>query len=165
MISYEDIMKIKNGLDNAETDEPFLYQEDDEVKVVGNANNTKLRKHTYKLTFETESGDRTTKVYKDVFVTPRKRLNVVRLLVRMLPYFRKPRPDGSVSDYSDIEIAELFLGMEDAVYDMIYGLAVEVLGVPEELKDYIDPVSALVFALQLINDNPAVVREAEMSFE
>lgn len=165
-MTYEDILKIKHGLDEAQkTDEPFVMAEQGEkLRVFGNVNKTKVNKFDYKLTFETDDGETVTKVYKDVFITPRKRLNVVRLMVQMLPYFEKPNADGSVGEYTDIETAELFLSMEDAVYDAMYDLAVEVLDVPKELRDYILPVSALAFGVKLIMDHPAVIREAEMSF-
>lgn len=165
-MTYEDVLKIKAGLDKAEqSDEPFVLAEQGEkLKVFGNPNKTKVNKFTYYLTFETEDGDRVTKKYENVYVTPRKRLNVVRLMTKMLPYFRKPMPDGSIEDYSDYETASLFLSMEDAVYDAMYDLAVELLDVPEELKEYIEPMSALAFGVKVILDHPAVVREADMSF-
>lgn len=162
-MTFEEVLKLKKGFDEAETEEPFLYADKDDLKVVGDPNKTELKKYTYKLTFETDEG-KVEKVYENIHVAPRKRIKVTRLFTKMLPYFRKAKEDGTVSENTNEEVAMLFLGMDDEIYDICYDLAEEVLGVPAELKDFIDPISAIAFGTKLIMDNPAVAKEAEMSF-
>lgn len=164
MISYDDILKMKEGLDNPQTDEPILYTDGDNMKVVGNPNNTEVKKDEYTLIFETEDGKRVTKKYENIHITPRKRIGVNRLLVRIMPYFRNAMENGDVTLKNDNEMAFTLVGMGDDVYDTLYDLAGTVLGVPEELKEYIDPVSLVAFGVKLIMNNPAVVKEADQSF-
>ena len=164
MISYDDILKLKKGLDEPMTDEPILYTDGDAMKVVGDPNRTEVKKNNYQLIFETEDGQRITKKYENIHITPRKRIGVNRLIVKLIPYFTSALEDGSVTRKSDDEVALTLVGVEDEVYDILYDLAGTILDVPEELKDYIDPVSLLAFGVKLIMDNPAVVKESDLSF-
>lgn len=158
------ILELKKGLDEQDTTEPFLFLDNGNAKVVGDANNTKLKKHDYVLTFESTDGNQVTKEYKGVFIPPRKRLKVQRLMVKMLPYFRSIDEEGNVHKLSDEEALTAIVSMDDEIYDIMYDLAEEVLEVPHGLKDYITPASAIAFGIKLILDNPATAREADQSF-
>lgn len=160
-----DLTEIKNGLDNAGGDEPFLFTEDSEIKVIGDANNTEVRRHNYTLVFESEDGERIESTFKNVYISPRKRSGIVRLLTKMLPYFRAADSEGNVRELTNEEFAQTMAGMGEEVYDLIYELAERMLGLTHEMAESIDPISALSFAAHLIYNNPAAVREAEMSFD
>lgn len=164
MISYDDILKLKKGLDEPMTDEPILYTDGDAMKVVGDPNRTEVKKNNYQLIFETEDGQRITKKYENIHITPRKRIGVNRLMVKLMPYFRDALEDGRVVQKTAEEVAITLVSVEDDVYDILYDLAGTILDVPEELKDYIDPVSLVAFGVKLVMDNPAVVKESDQSF-
>lgn len=163
-MEYNDVLELKKGLDEQDTSEPFLYLDNGDMKVVGDANNTKVRTHDYSLTFESTDGKQVTKEYKKIFIPPRKRLKVQRLLVKMLPYFRSIDAEGNVSKLTDEEALSAVVSMDDEVYDIMYDLAEEVLEVPHELKDFITPASVIAFGIKLVLDNPATAREADQSF-
>lgn len=164
-MTKDEMLAIKDGLDHADTKEPFLYTEDNDIKVVGDANNTKVTSHDYSLVFETEDGERVESTFQNIYVTPRKRTGVVRLLTKMIPYFRAADSKGNVRTLSNQEFAETMAGMGDEVYAVIYELAGTLLDLPNEMVECIDPISALKFAAHVIYNNPAAVQEAEMSFD
>lgn len=164
MLSKDYLEQLKAEFDNTDTTEPVLYTEGDRVVAVGDANNTTVKKHDYTLVFETKAGEKVTKEYKNIHILPRKRMKCTNLLVRMLPYLYKPQDDGSIGEYTNLELAQMYLGMGDEIYDSMYELAQTVLDIPDELIDWVDPISVIVFSLKLIHDNPAVRKEAELSF-
>lgn len=165
---------ILAALDKAqESTRPFLVVSNENLAVAGDANDTKLNKYDYEIEFRKpvyENGTLTgyedeTKEYKNVFVTPRQQSKIVKILAHILPYFRKVSEDGSIENYTDYELAEIFANFEEEVYDLMYELCAVVFGIPKEEKEYMKMSSVIVSAIRFIGNTPELANEAESFFE
>ena len=144
-INYEE---IKEGLEAAQSDTtPFLIP-DDELTVVGDANKTELNIHDFEITFRVpqKQEDGTvkqvtrTKEYKDVYITPRVDTAVVKMLTKLMPYFKKPTGNGTVTDYTPEESLEIMKRFDEEVVDVLYETVGTFLRVDPSLRDYMTQV-------------------------
>ena len=170
--------KMEEGIDNApESPTPFPVVKDDKLSVVGDANETQINKHDFKITYrlpegaangeKVDGGVLKTIEYKDVFITPRQSGKVVSSLCRMLPYFRKiiDMADGkdSVSLTRD-EVVAMLAEFGDDFVDNMYDLVAKVLKIDDALIDYMQPESAMQATVQIIQNYPEIINEAEAFF-
>lgn len=169
--AYEE---IKEGIDKApESPVPFPVIKDEKMSVIGDANETEINKHDFKITFrlpegvaegeKVEGGVLKEIEYKDVFITPRQSGKVVSSLCRMLPFFRKI-VDKGVEDYSVDDIVEMLAEFGDDFVDDMYDLVGKVLKIDDALLDYMLPTSAVQATSQIITGYPEIVNEAEAFF-
>lgn len=168
-INYEE---IKEGLEAAQSDTtPFLIP-DDELTVVGDANKTELNIHDFEITFRVpqKQDDGTvkqvtrTKEYKDVYITPRVDTAVVKMLTKLMPYFKKPLGNGTVTDYTPEESLEIMKRFDEEVIDVLYETVGTLLRVDPSLRDYMTQGSVMVAAAKIIRQFPEVVNEADTFF-
>lgn len=170
--AYEE---IKEGIDAApESSTPFPVVKDDKVSVIGDANETQINKHDFKIVFrlpdgvtdgEKVAGGTLKEVeYKDVFISPRRSASVTAALCKLYPYFRKVGEDGEVSDYSPEEVMSLIADWDDEMIDCMYNLVSKVVGVDERLVDYMMPSSVISSVLQIIKNYPEAINESEAFF-
>ena len=174
-MSLEYYNGIIDALDKAEESlRPFMIVSGDNLAVAGDANDTEVKKYTYEIKFTKpvldESGNITgkeseIKTYKNVFITPRQQTRITKLLVLVLPYFRKVNEEtGEISDYTPFEVVEIFTAMDEEIYDSMYDLVAALLKVPEEDKEYMEIGSVMMAFLKFINDFPEAANEAEVFF-
>lgn len=174
-MTEEQYTAILSALNKAqESTRPFTVVTNDTLAVVGDANDTKVNKYTYEIDFTKPEYDeegnlvgrkRETKTYKNIFITPRQQSRVTKIIVMLLPYFRKMNEDGTVTEYTPFELAEIFTALDDEIYDVMYELVAYILKVPEEDKDYMELGSVLKAVLGIIADFPEAINEAESFFE
>ncbi len=169
---------IKEGIDSApESPTPFPVVKDEKLSVVGDANETQLNKHDFKITFrlpegvadgqKVDGGVLKEIEYKDVFITPRQSGKVISALCRMLPYFRKieeKRGEAEVSEYTKDEIFEILAEFGDDFVDTMYELVGKTLQIDDALIDYMLPSSAMEATARIITEYPEIVNEAEAFF-
>lgn len=166
--------EIKEGIDAApESPVPFPVIRDEKMTVVGDANETEINKHDFKIMFRLPEGvAEGQKVaggvlkeieYKDVFITPRQSGKVVSSLCRMLPFFRKI-VDKGVEDYTQEDIVEMMAEFGDDFVDDMYDLVGKVLKIDDALIDYMLPGSAVDATAKIVRNYPEVVNEAEAFF-
>lgn len=171
LTAYEE---IKEGIDKApESPVPFPVVKDEKMSVIGDANETQINKHDFKIVFRLPEGvAEGQKIaggvlkeieYKDVFITPRQSGKVVSSLCRMLPYFRKIA-DKEVTDYSREDVIELLAEFGDDFVDNMYDLVGKTLNIDDKLVDYIVPSSAITATTKIIQNYPEIVNEAEAFF-
>lgn len=171
LTAYEE---IKEGIDKApESPVPFPVVKDEKMSVIGDANETQINKHDFKITFRLPEGvAEGQKVaggvlkeieYKDVFITPRQSGKVVSSLCRMLPFFRKI-VDKGVGEYTQEDVQELMAEFGDEFVDDMYDLVAKVLKIDDALIDYMVPASAVAATVKIVTDYPEVVNEAEAFF-
>ena len=185
IFNMEDAYKgIDEALKEAEKDDtPFLVVDDDNLTVVGDANKTEVKQNDYVLSFrfpkgtkipkskgfseglETKYGVVTQKEYKDFFIAPRKNMNIVRLLINILPFFKKQNDDGTVTEYTEDEIASIIGSLTDEIINAMYDLVCYVFDVDTALRDYIEPMCVARLIIQLIKDYPEVSNEADTFFD
>ena len=164
-MNIEDYMKVDEAIDKAdESDTPFAVVANGEVNVVGDANKTEVNKHDYVINFRIYKNGKYEWVkqeFKDVYITPRNDLKVGRMLTQMLPYFRKEE-DGQSDKFSKDEILAII--EQDAILDIMYDTVASVLGVPNNLKDFMSTDSVIAAVTQIILDFPEAVNEADTFF-
>lgn len=169
--AYEE---IKEGIDKApESPVPFPVVKDDRMSVVGDANETQINKHDFKIRFrlpegvvdgqKVDGGVIKEIEYKDVFITPRQSGKVVTSLCRMMPFFRKI-VDNGVEEYSSDEVAALLAEFGDDFVDNMYDLVAKVLKVDDALVDYMTPNSVVSATAQILTNYPEIVNETEAFF-
>ena len=169
--AYED---IKEGIDNAPNSTvPFPVVKDDKMSVVGDANETQINKHDFKIQFrlpegvaegeKIDGGVLKEVEYKDVFITPRQSGKVVSSLCRMLPFFRKI-VDKGVTEYTQEDVVEMLAEFGDDFVDDMYDLVGKTLKIDDALLDYMLPGSAVQATVQIVTGYPEIVNEAEAFF-
>lgn len=171
--------ELKESLDTApESPVPFPVLKDEKMAVVGDANETQLNKHDFKIRFRLPEGvsDGEKVVggvvkeveYKNVFITPRQSGKVVSAICRMLPFFRditaEVGDEGEVKGYSYEEVMTMLATYGDEFIDDMYGIVSSVLKVDPALVDYMEMSSVIEACTKIFKDYPEVLNEAESFF-
>lgn len=172
-MTQNEVLEFKKALDSAEESVvPFAVAKDNELNIVGDANETKVNPFDYKITFRIpDTSDGTVKYsektaeFKNVYVTPRNEMRVVKTIAQLLPYFRKIKEDGTVGEFTNDELLEVVATMEDEVIDSMYTLVSTVLGIDPKLRDYMIAKDVIAATTQIIMTNPSAVNEADTFFE
>ena len=159
--------EIDEAIDKAqESVVPFPVQTEDELSVVGDANQTELNKHDIKIEFRIpQQGKYTsyTREFKGVYITPRQNVSIVKAFTTLMPFFRKPS-DGGVVEYTEAEKREIATKFDQSVYDAMYDLVAVVLGIDMDLKDYMTPQSVMDATVKILLQYPEMVNEADTFF-
>lgn len=171
-MTKDEYMKIKDALDGAqESTKPFLVADNDELVVAGDANETQIELHDYKIRFRVpieENGKRSITIkeveYKDRYVTPRQDIQIVRLITELMPYYRKANPDGTVTEFSEEELWNILTEMDQEIYDLMYELVGTFLGIDKSLRDFMLPGDVMAAVNQILRDYKEVVNESDTFF-
>ena len=169
--AYDD---IKEGIDNAPNSTvPFPVVKDEKLSVIGDANETQINKHDFKIMFrlpkgisegkEIQGGVLKEVEYKDVFITPRQSGKVVASLCRMLPFFRRI-VDKGVAEYTQEDVIQMLAEFGDEFVDDMYDLVGKTLKIDDALLDYMLPTSAVEATVKIVTEYPEIVNEAEAFF-
>lgn len=172
-MTQEEYLSIRDKMESAqESTRPFAIPTEDEVVVVGDANDTKVNKSNFKIDFrlpEEKDGritySNTTIEYKNVFITPRQDSKIVSLIVDMLPFYYKVQEDGGVEHYDSKEIVQLLSDIPDEIYDKMYAVVGSVLGIDKRLTDFMTPTSVMDAFAQICETFPEVINEADAFFD
>lgn len=173
-ITLEQYNEIADAFDKAEESTiPFPVVDGDELAVVGDANKTEITKHDFKIRFtvpvEQENGSvkysGVDKEYHDVFIKPRQRVQAVRHIVGLRPFYDKIKEDGGVERFTAEEINGILDHMSQEIIDHMYDLTALVLGVDEGLKDYMEPMSVIAATTSIIRAYTDMVNEADVFFD
>lgn len=170
--TYED---VKDGIDAApDSPVPFPVIKDEKISVVGDANETQIKPHDFKIKFEfpkgtvegveTERGVMKEIEYTNVWVTPRQRAKVVSSMCKMFPFYRKIEERGGIDEYTVDEYAQLLSENGDDYVDAMYELVAKTLGVAPELVEYMYFPSVTEATVRIFKEYPDIVNEAESFF-
>lgn len=136
-------MKLLDPIDKAEeSTTPFLVQTEKDALVVGDPNDTEIKKIEFKIAFlipdeKDPSGKVITKEYHDVFIKPRRAPVIVRQLSEILPFFRKINDNGEVEPLTEDDISMILTTeVPEHILDLMYELVGTTLGIDERLRDY-----------------------------
>lgn len=167
---------MKEGLDEApDSPIPFPVIKDDKMSVIGDVNKTDKNAHDFKIVFEfpvgaIEGEDKPIireKEYKNVFISPQKRMDIVSIVCRMMPFFRKimdEKGNITIEDYSTEEIVRLVGEHGNVFAHDMYDLVATVLGIDDEMKQFMQVGSVLPASSQIFKEYPDVINEAEAFF-
>lgn len=158
-MTQEDILKIKDEMDKAqESTTPFAVVAEDNMAVVGDANDTKTVLTDYTITFRLPDGKGGSVEkdvdYKNVFVTPRQETRLARLYAELLPFFKKFEDGGEVTDYDESELIYLAQNLTEEIMDLMYDLVGHVLDVDPELVDFMTIQSVVPAVAKIIRQYP-----------
>lgn len=167
-IVQEGARSINEALEQAEESSIPFVMADDEISVVGDANETETSKYDFTVDFripkEGGGSEKKTKEFSNVFITPRKELKVEKCLIPILSYFRKT--DGpDVDKLTPEEQAKLAKQLDEEFLDYAYDLVAVVLGIDEELKDYMEIASVFTNVAKIMRAFPSMVNAADTFFE
>ena len=175
-ITQEEMLKIRDAMKKAEESEtPFPVLKDGELAVVGDVNDIGTHKHDYKVKFRfpkwsgakgTEVGDYviTEVEFKDKFISGKKDFSVIRELVTLIPYFNNLNEDGSVTERTDEELAQVVMELNDGVVESIYKVIGAVLDIEPDMLDCIPAYSAVSTIAEIIENNASAWNEADVFF-
>lgn len=172
-MEFKDYEKIDNAIEKAqESVVPFPVVDGDALTVIGDANATEINKHDFKMRFRVPAkrDDGTTeyirreKEYTDVFIKPRHDSKIVEMIAKLMPFFKKIREDGGIEAMTMDEKREVIRQMDREIMDLLYDVTTMVLGIDEELKEYMLPLDVVRAATQIIELYPETVNEADTFF-
>lgn len=158
---------INQALEQAEESTTPFVMADEEIAVVGDANDTETSKFDFKVTFripkEGGGSETKTKEFNNVFITPRKELKAEKALIPVISYFRKTE-GPEVDKLNDEELFNLAISIDDEFLDYAYDLVAIVLGIDEDLKEYMEIASVLENTAQIMRAFPSMVNAADTFF-
>lgn len=168
---------IKTAMDSAEkSDTPYLVQNEEDLKVVGNPNKAIKKKVTIEMEYAVPVdmnvegeivGDYkiVKKTYKDIFISGKIMSAVMGSIATLLPYFYKPTEDGDMVDYSRIETQEIIKSLRFPEFnDTLYLLLESVLGISKDLAEKAIPRSLTNFLETILIEFPELVNESYAFF-
>lgn len=169
LFTEDKIIQLKEAREKAMEDTtPFPVMKDGDLAVVGDANKTEINKHDFIINFVVPDDDGTyhehSVKYENVYLKPRQAVTVQRLMTALQPLYSRVKPDGTVEDYTSEEITELVSAFEGQVTDQLYRLVGYVLGVNDELIDYMAPSSVMEAYKKIMAMYPDMVKASESFF-
>ena len=173
-MTEQEYTTIEEAFKKAEEDTtPFVVisGNKEDVVVAGDANKTEINKHDFEMKFRVPQEKNgivsykiITKEFKGVYITPRQDTKIVKMLVKLIPYFKKIEKTGDVTELSAEEKRAIFESLDDEVYDAMYDVTASVLGIDKQLRDYMMPGQVLKAVAQIIEQYPEVINEADTFF-
>ena len=171
-MTKEEYDKLNSAIKAAEESVVPFPVVDDELAVVGDANETQLNKHDFKMRFKVpveENGER--KIvkkeveYKDVYLTPRQEPKVATAIADIFPYFKKIRGDGTLSDFTEEEVYLLIDSFEQEIFDKMYALVGNFLKIDKDLWDFMYAPDVFEATLKIFMEYKEAINEADTFFE
>lgn len=159
---------LDKALSEAEESTVPFVMADEEISVVGDANETETPKFDFKVKFRIpkEGGGSETKVkeFNNVFISPRRELKAEKALIPIISYFRKP-DGGNVETLSEDEKIAMATSIDEEFLDYAYDLVSVVLGIDDELKEYMEIPSVFENTAQIMRAFPSMVNAADTFFD
>lgn len=189
MISIDQLDELKGAIKEAEKDDtPYIGIKDDELHVLGNPNKTEVRAADYMVCFAfpnteewraraEQNGDtigKTTedgryflckRLYKNVYLTPRRIGAVVSTLAQIESFLFKITENGEIKELSYEEMQSLLQVMNGELSDATYELVATVLRIPYEEMEWMLPMNTIENAVKIAVNNPSAVNEADLFFD
>lgn len=187
MITMEQFEAINDVKVKAQTDDtPYLGIVDNSVNVNGNPNKTEIKPADYEVLFAFPDnelfrrrvdtvGDEIVKedsgyiivrrVYKNVYITPRKMSDAVTAGAVIESFLNKVTADGEIKalSYDELQgvIIDNFQEMKDAAYDLVSS----VLRIHPDEAEWMLPMQTVGLATQIAMNNPALENESNFFTE
>ena len=176
----KDFLAVNNKLKKTNEDTtPFLVSKDEELIVVGDANQIEVKSNDYTIKFRMSKDEFETKpegaeeighfyvfslVYEGISITPRSDLKIVDAIFKILPFFNELKEDGDIEDLSREELLSLFANAKEEIHLAMYNLVATFLGIDDHLGAHMLPFSVIGALSQLIDNHPEIFNEADVFF-
>lgn len=187
MITMEQFEAINDAKVKASTDDtPYIGMVDGTVNINGNPNKTEIKPADYEVLFAFPNtdffrkridavGDEIVKeeggyiivrrVYKGVYLTPRKMSDAVTAGAVIESFLNKVTENGEVKalSYDELKgvIVDNFTEMKDSAYDLV----ASVLRIHPEEAEWMLPMQTVNVAIQIAMNNPALENESNFFTE
>lgn len=187
MITMEQFEAINDAKVKASTDDtPYIGMVDGTVNINGNPNKTEIKPADYEVLFAFPNtdlfkkridavGDEVVKeeggyiivrrVYKGVYLTPRKMSDAVTAGAVIESFLNKVTENGEVKalSYDELKgvIVDNFTEMKDSAYDLV----ASVLRIHPEEAEWMLPMQTVNVAIQIAMNNPALENESNFFTE
>ena len=99
-----------------------------------------------------------------MFISPRRELKAEKALIPIISYFRKP-DGGNVETLSEDEKIAMATSIDEEFLDYAYDLVSVVLGIDDELKEYMEIASVFENTAQIMRAFPSMVNAADTFFD
>ena len=178
-MTVEQFIEMKKKMDEAENDNtPYAIVANDQIQVVGDPNQTEVKKHEYKVQFaypntkewkevlkeegvrllnETENYIGAERTYKNVWVSPRYHTAVQTSFVELYRFFVATTEDGELRDLTPDEIIEVLRMLDQPMQDAMCHAIATVLRIPREMEEFIMLPSAVSVVMQMIQEFPEII--------
>lgn len=179
-MNQAEIIRIKEAMDKARNEDttPFVVPTEDELVVAGDPNKTERKVGNYTIQFrfpkEMTNGMNVVKTigkyafvdidYNDVRITPRHDMEIMKRILRIIPFFNDMKEDGTIDAVDKGDFIALVMGAEDEFMGEIYALVKIIVGVDDELAPYMMPSSVFETFVKLTEDFPEAFNEADSFF-
>lgn len=169
----------KKMRDTQNSDVPFAVITQEEVKVVGDANKTEVKKNDYEMSFRVPvsmfekmppdavvigSNYKFKVKYENITITPRQDLKIVDAILRLQPFFNQLNEDGKVAERTNEELLHVFAYAKEDILLSMYQLVATFLNIDDVLGEYMEPFSVIGCLNQLMDNHPEIFREADVFF-
>lgn len=189
IINVDQLDELKGAIEKArEDDTPYIGIKDEELHVLGNPNKTEIKPADYVVHFafpNTEEfrakaqadGDeigKTTedgryflakRIYKNVYLTPRRMGAAVSTLAQIESFLYKITENGEIKELSNDETQALLTVMNGELSDATYELVATVLRIPYDEMEWMLPLNTIENAVRIAVNNPSAVNEADLFFD
>lgn len=187
MITMEQFEAINDAKVKASTDEtPYIGVVDGAINVNGDPNKTEIKPADYEVLFAFPDneffrkrvdtvGDEIVKeqdgfivvrrVYKGVYLTPRKMSDAVTAGAVIESFLNKVMENGEIKAMSYEELKDVIVDNFQELKDSAYDLVASVLRIHEEEAEWMLPMNTVEIATQIAMNNPALVNESNFFFE
>lgn len=180
-ITPQEMLKIRDDFKKAQEDTtPHVGVANDEMFVIGDATKTENKKHDYTavMRYPREWAEYVPKdsivdlkqgyvmfemEFKNVFIKPRNDIKVIANIAQVLPFFEKLNDDGGITDYTNEELIQLALDVDQEILDGIYAIIAAFLDIDTETSEHIMWQSALGLMSAFMRDFPEAFNEADFS--
>lgn len=189
IINVDQLGELKGAIEKArEDDTPYIGIKDEELHVLGNPNKTEIKPADYVVHFAfpnteefrakaqavgdeigktTEDGRYflATRIYKNVYLTPRRMGAVVSTLAQIESFLYKITENGEIKELSNEETQALLTVMNGELSDATYELVATVLRIPYDEMEWMLPLNTIENAVRIAVNNPSAVNEADLFFD
>ena len=188
IISMEQLEGFKEAIEDAKKDDtPYIGIKNDELHVLGDPNKTEIKSADYVVSFAfpnnqewraraTANGDaigsttadgrlfRADRLYKDVYLSPRRVGAVISLLAQIESMLFQITENGELKELTSEQMMSILNTMNGEMSDICYEIVASVLRIPPEEVEWMLPMNTMLNAVKIAKNNPSSVNEADLFF-
>ena len=178
-LTVEEFTAMKQKMDEAENDTtPYAVTVDDEIRIVGDPNNTETKKHEYIIQFaypntkywkdrvkaenvkilkETPNYIGVEKTYRDIWIPPRTYTSVQTAFAEVYQFMNAVTEDGEIRDMTNEEIIEALRILNQTMVEAMCHAVATILRIEPDEEECMLPTSTMATLILMIDDFPEVV--------
>lgn len=183
------LLEVYDAYDrNKDSDKPFYTVQDEQIAVIGDANDTEVVTSDYTVGFLFDKDEldeipedaeivgnfvRVEQTYEKVRLNPKKFPKVLDDTLAIQPFLVavEELTDEMSDDANDDEkelygmkLNKIYSELRDETIDACYGVVKNLLGIDDELADHMQPYSVLVNIMKIISLHPELFNSANVLF-